>query len=57
MLLFLFVRLLSDLVLILVVMMKLGRISVGSVKLSKSGMDDLLGSTDGGKHDYDWYGF
>ncbi|RWR80524.1 sialidase isoform X1 [Cinnamomum micranthum f. kanehirae] len=36
------------------VMMRLGRISVGSVKLSKSGMDDLLGSTDGGKHDYDW---
>ncbi|XP_077216165.1 serine/arginine repetitive matrix-like protein [Tasmannia lanceolata] len=36
------------------VSMKLGRISVGSVKLSRSGMDDLLSSGDGGKHDYDW---
>ncbi|KAK6943346.1 hypothetical protein RJ641_024448, partial [Dillenia turbinata] len=34
--------------------LKLGRISVGSTKLSKSGIDDLLTSTDGGKHDYDW---
>lgn len=34
---------------------KLGRISVGSVKLAKSGIDDLLSSTEGGKHDYDWY--
>ncbi|KAK6943290.1 hypothetical protein RJ641_028667 [Dillenia turbinata] len=33
---------------------KLGRISVGSTKLSRSGIDDLLTSTDGGKHDYDW---
>ncbi|KAF8394801.1 hypothetical protein HHK36_018737 [Tetracentron sinense] len=33
---------------------KLGRISVGSAKLARSGMDDLLSSVDGGKHDYDW---
>ncbi|KAL4021464.1 mucin-5AC [Cucumis melo var. makuwa] len=33
---------------------KLGRLSVGSVKLAKSGIDDLLSSTEGGKHDYDW---
>ncbi|OVA17313.1 hypothetical protein BVC80_1837g115 [Macleaya cordata] len=36
------------------VSMKLGRLSVGSVKLVRSGMDDLLFSVDGGKHDYDW---
>lgn len=43
--------------LILVLMLasvKLGRLSVGSVKLAKSGIDDLLSSTEGGKHDYDW---
>ncbi|XP_025014807.1 sialidase isoform X2 [Ricinus communis] len=34
--------------------MKLGRVSVGSAKVAKSGIDDLLSSTDGGKHDYDW---
>ncbi|XP_058075454.1 uncharacterized protein LOC131223901 isoform X2 [Magnolia sinica] len=34
--------------------MKLGRISVGSAKLPRHGIDDLLSSTDGGKHDYDW---
>ncbi|XP_010252002.1 PREDICTED: cell wall adhesin EAP1-like [Nelumbo nucifera] len=33
---------------------KLGRISVEPVKLARSGMDDLLSSVDGGKHDYDW---
>ncbi|CAK9153783.1 unnamed protein product [Ilex paraguariensis] len=33
---------------------KLGRLSVGSAKHAKSGLDDLLTSTDGGKHDYDW---
>ncbi|XP_022144099.1 serine/arginine repetitive matrix protein 2 [Momordica charantia] len=33
---------------------KLGRLSVGSVKLAKNGIDDLLSSTEGGKHDYDW---
>ncbi|KAK2981858.1 hypothetical protein RJ640_010375 [Escallonia rubra] len=33
---------------------KLGRISVGSTKQPKSGLDDLLSSGDGGKHDYDW---
>lgn len=36
------------------VSVKLGRLSVGSAKLVKSGIDDLLSSTDGGKHDYDW---
>ncbi|XP_057513591.1 uncharacterized protein LOC130795481 [Actinidia eriantha] len=36
------------------VSVKLGRLSVGSTKLARSGMDDLLSSTDGGKHDYDW---
>ncbi|GAY32313.1 hypothetical protein CUMW_001750 [Citrus unshiu] len=36
------------------VSVKLGRLSVGSAKLAKSGVDDLLSSTDGGKHDYDW---
>ncbi|KAK3017751.1 hypothetical protein RJ639_005067 [Escallonia herrerae] len=33
---------------------QLGRISVGSTKQPKSGLDDLLSSGDGGKHDYDW---
>ncbi|XP_065852724.1 uncharacterized protein [Euphorbia lathyris] len=33
---------------------KLGRLSVGSVKPAKSGIDDLLSSAGGGKHDYDW---
>ncbi|KAA8517559.1 hypothetical protein F0562_017811 [Nyssa sinensis] len=36
------------------VSVKLGRLSVGSAKLARSGIDDLLSSTDGGKHDYDW---
>lgn len=36
------------------VSVKLGRLSIGSAKLSRSGIDDLLSSTDGGKHDYDW---
>ncbi|KAF5953530.1 hypothetical protein HYC85_006386 [Camellia sinensis] len=34
--------------------LKHGRLSVGSAKLARSGMDDLLSSTEGGKHDYDW---
>ncbi|KAL7136017.1 hypothetical protein ABFS83_10G001800 [Erythranthe nasuta] len=33
---------------------KLGRISIGSAKHGRSGLDDLLSSADGGKHDYDW---
>ena len=37
------------------VSVKLGRLSVGSAKPAKSGIDDLLSSTEGGKHDYDWY--
>ncbi|KMT06494.1 hypothetical protein BVRB_7g156700 [Beta vulgaris subsp. vulgaris] len=37
------------------VSLKLGKISVGSVKLpARNGLDDLLASSDGGKHDYDW---
>ncbi|KAJ8422125.1 hypothetical protein Cgig2_021299 [Carnegiea gigantea] len=37
------------------VSLKLGKISVGSVKVpARNGLDDLLASTDGGKHDYDW---
>ncbi|GMP86169.1 hypothetical protein CsSME_00039048 [Camellia sinensis var. sinensis] len=36
------------------VLVKLGKLSVGSAKLAKSGMDDLLSSAEGGKHDYDW---
>ena len=36
--------------------LKLGKISVGSVKLpARNGLDDLLASSDGGKNDYDWY--
>ena len=37
-----------------IVSVKLGRLSVGSAKVSRNGIDDLLSSTDGGKHDYDW---
>ncbi|KAL6574465.1 hypothetical protein OROMI_011750 [Orobanche minor] len=33
---------------------KLGRLSLGSAKQGKSGLDDLLSSAEGGKHDYDW---
>ncbi|OMO88459.1 hypothetical protein CCACVL1_08377 [Corchorus capsularis] len=36
------------------VSVKLGRLSLGSAKVGKSGLDDLLSSTEGGKHDYDW---
>ncbi|KAG8377147.1 hypothetical protein BUALT_Bualt09G0138300 [Buddleja alternifolia] len=36
------------------VSLKLGRLSIGSAKQGKSGLDDLLSSADGGKHDYDW---
>ncbi|XP_057476203.1 uncharacterized protein LOC130764116 [Actinidia eriantha] len=36
------------------VSVKLGRLSVGSANLARNGLDDLLSSTDGGKHDYDW---
>ncbi|KAL6962384.1 hypothetical protein U1Q18_037341 [Sarracenia purpurea var. burkii] len=37
------------------VSVKLRRLSVGSAKLARSGMDDLLSPIDGGKHDYDWF--
>ncbi|KAG7027524.1 hypothetical protein SDJN02_11538 [Cucurbita argyrosperma subsp. argyrosperma] len=33
---------------------KLGRLSFGSVKMFKSGIDDMLSSAEEGKHDYDW---
>ncbi|XP_038721488.1 translation initiation factor IF-2-like isoform X2 [Tripterygium wilfordii] len=38
------------------VSVKLGRLSVGSAKLARSGIEDLLSSAEGegGKHDYDW---
>ncbi|KAL6988212.1 hypothetical protein U1Q18_013959 [Sarracenia purpurea var. burkii] len=36
------------------VSVKSGRLLVGSAKLARSGMNDLLSSTDGAKHDYDW---
>ncbi|XP_015897886.3 uncharacterized protein LOC107431481 [Ziziphus jujuba] len=36
------------------VSVKLGRLSVGSAKVTRNTIDDLLSSTDGGKHDYDW---
>ncbi|GAB2300790.1 hypothetical protein Dimus_034826 [Dionaea muscipula] len=36
------------------VSLKLGRISVGSAKVARNTADDLLASTDGEKHDYDW---
>ncbi|KAG5585780.1 hypothetical protein H5410_046214 [Solanum commersonii] len=36
------------------VTVKLGRLSIGSVKQLKSGLEDLLASTEGEKHDYDW---
>ncbi|KAH9621923.1 hypothetical protein KSS87_003091 [Heliosperma pusillum] len=37
------------------VSIKLGKLSVGSVKLpARNGLDDLLAFADGGKHDYDW---
>ncbi|CAN4115834.1 unnamed protein product [Withania somnifera] len=36
------------------VSVKLGRLSIGSVKQLKSGLEDLLASTEGEKHDYDW---
>ncbi|GAB4856211.1 hypothetical protein Ancab_014136 [Ancistrocladus abbreviatus] len=36
------------------VSLKLGKLSVGSAKVARSGLDDLLSSTEGGKNDYDW---
>lgn len=38
------------------VSVKFGRLSVGlgSTKQGKNGLEDLLLSTEGGKHDYDW---
>ncbi|KAK4773084.1 hypothetical protein SAY87_028103 [Trapa incisa] len=34
--------------------MKMGRLSVASPKVARSGLNDLLSTTEGGKHDYDW---
>ncbi|CAH9112476.1 unnamed protein product [Cuscuta epithymum] len=36
------------------VSVKLGRLSVGSGTVGKNGSDDLLSSSEEGKHDYDW---
>ncbi|KAL3839930.1 hypothetical protein ACJIZ3_024521 [Penstemon smallii] len=36
------------------VSVKLGRLSIGSAKVGRTGLDDLLSSAEGGKHDYDW---
>ncbi|CAM8961013.1 unnamed protein product [Rhodiola kirilowii] len=36
------------------VSVKLGRLSLGSIKMDKNGIDDLLSFPDGGKNDYDW---
>ncbi|GER55697.1 proline-rich family protein [Striga asiatica] len=33
---------------------RLGRLSLGSANQRKSGLEDLLSSAEGGKHDYDW---
>lgn len=41
--------------LLVTVSVKLERLAVGSAKFARSGIDDLLSSTEGGKHDYDWY--
>lgn len=35
--------------------MKLGRLSVGGAKPARNGIEDMLASVEGGKHDYDWY--
>lgn len=43
-----------NLLLLLVVPPNLGRISVGSTKPTRNGIDDLLSAADMGKHDYDW---
>lgn len=40
--------------LLCLVSVKLGRLSLGSARQGRSGLDDLLASADGGKHDYDW---
>ncbi|XP_051130640.1 uncharacterized protein LOC127251105 [Andrographis paniculata] len=32
----------------------MGRLSMGSLKSGKTGLDDLLSSAEGGKNDYDW---
>jgi hypothetical protein len=40
--------------LLVTVSVKLERLAVGSAKFARSGIDDLLSSTEGGKHDYDW---
>jgi hypothetical protein len=34
---------------------KLARLSVGGAKQARIGIEDVLSSVEGGKHDYDWY--
>ncbi|KEH23300.1 hypothetical protein MTR_7g073720 [Medicago truncatula] len=36
------------------VSVKLGRLSVGGAKQARNGIEDMLSSVEGGKHDYDW---
>ncbi|WJX76900.1 hypothetical protein P8452_60265 [Trifolium repens] len=36
------------------VSVKLGRLSVGAAKPARNGIEDMLSSVEGGKHDYDW---
>lgn len=36
------------------VSVKLGRLSVGGAKPARNGIEDMLSSIEGGKHDYDW---
>jgi hypothetical protein len=37
------------------VSVKLGRLSVGAAKPARNGIEDMMASVEGGKHDYDWY--
>jgi len=37
------------------VSVKLARLSVGGAKQARIGIEDVLSSVEGGKHDYDWY--
>ncbi|KAL5058359.1 hypothetical protein RYX36_029963 [Vicia faba] len=36
------------------VSVKLGRLSVGGAKPARNGIEDMMASVEGGKHDYDW---
>ncbi|PNX87430.1 hypothetical protein L195_g043519, partial [Trifolium pratense] len=37
-----------------IISVKLGRLSVGAAKPARNGIEDMLSSVEGGKHDYDW---